>query len=366
MRIILAVTNDLVGDQRLHRVCTTLHEAGHSVLLVGRELPQSVAVQREYATHRMRLRNLRGKLFYAEYNLRLLLFLLRTPADALTANDLDTLPAMYLAARLKGCCLFYDSHEYFTEVPELIHRPATRRVWLWIEQRLFPRLKTVYTVNQSLADIYAQLYGVAVTAIRNVPFRREAVTATPSDTRILLYQGALNVGRGIELMIEAMAHLPEKYTLWIIGRGDIEDALRKHCEAQGLAHRVRFYGFIPLHELPPLTAQAALGFSLEEDLGLNYRYASPNKVYDYIQSGIPVLISDLPEMRLTIETYKVGELLTAAERTPAQLAQRVQAICENPAVHRRYAEACHVAAEALCWERESQRLLELYAAQDEA
>lgn len=362
MRILLAVTNDLVGDQRLHRVCTTLHEAGNEVLLIGRVLPDSKPVERAYKTHRMRLRAVRGKLFYAEYNLRLLLFLLKTPADVITANDLDTLAAAWLAAKLKGCRLVYDSHEYYTEVPELIHRPATRKVWLMLERWLFPRLKTVYTVNNSLAQMYAAKYSVAVSAIRNVPFRRKNTTAAAATTqKVLLYQGALNVGRGIELMISAMRFLPETYALWIIGRGDVEAALHRHCEAENLTERVRFFGFMPLTELAALTAQASLGFSLEEDLGLNYRFASPNKVYDYIQAGVPVLVSDLPEMRLTVEQYGVGELLAADERTPEHLAERVQALCENAVLHTQYTQACLRAAEELCWERESEKLLNLYA-----
>jgi len=366
LRVILSVTNDLSGDQRLHRICTTLHEAGHDVLLVGRKLPGSRAVQRVYRTRRMRLLFTKGPFFYAEYALRLALLLLFRKADALTANDLDTLLPNFIVARIRGLRLYYDTHEYFTEVPELIHRPRVRAVWLALEKMLFPRVAVVYTVNESLAKIYSRLYGLPVAAVRNVPVRAtQAHTATaakpaPARGRILLYQGALNVGRGVELMIRAMAYLSDEYVLWVIGRGDVEQSLHALVASLGLAQKVTMMGFVPLEALPALTHQATLGFSLEEDLGANYRLASPNKVYDYIQAGVPVLVSDLPEMRLTVETHGVGELLYADERTPEALAARARALCESTDSYTAYVANCHAAAAALCWEQEKERLLQLY------
>jgi glycosyltransferase involved in cell wall biosynthesis len=358
-RVILSVINDLSGDQRMHRIGSSLQEMGHEVLLLGRKLPDSRPLgERPYACHRMKLLFSRGKFFYLEYNLRLFLFLLFQPRGIWVANDLDTLLGTFLACRLRGSELVYDSHEYFTEVPELIHRPGTRTIWLRLERWLFPKLKKTYTVNASIAEIYQQKYGVEVGVIRNLPFRRTAAEAQAPE-KILIYQGALNVGRGIELMIAAMQFLPG-YQLWIVGRGDVEEKLRAQAAASAWAERVVFHGFMPLEQLAPLTARASLGFSLEEDLGANYHYASPNKVYDYIQAGVPVLVSDLPEMRRVAVDHGVGEVLAKEERDPKDLAKRVRNLVESETKYATYQANCRKAAEVLNWEAERQKLTTYY------
>lgn len=359
-RVVLAVTNDLNGDQRLHRIASSLQAAGYEVEVVGRRKPDSRALPaRPYRQHRLRLPVVRGPWFYLSYQVALLGYLLRRPGELITANDLDTLPACYLAARLRGRRLLYDSHEYFTEVPELVTRPRVRRVWLALEGWLFPRLRHIYTVNDSLARLYQARYGQAVQVVRNVPFPRP-VPPPPGPRPILLYQGALNLGRGLELMIDAMAHLPG-YTLWIVGQGDLDAELRTRAELAPWQDRIVFHGFVPPEELVALTPQAGLGLSLEADLGANYHYASPNKVYDYLQARLPVLVSDLPEMRAVVEQHGVGQVLPPDQRSPEALAERVRAMLEDAAAYHRYTQAADQAARVLHWEAERAHLLAMYA-----
>jgi glycosyltransferase involved in cell wall biosynthesis len=359
-RVILAVTNDLNGDQRLHRIASTLDQAGYRVRVVGREKPESRPLPlRTYQQHRLRLPFVKGIGFYLSYNLALWWYLLRHPSEVITANDLDTLPGAYLAARWGRRTLVYDSHEYFTEVPELVSRPRIRQVWLTLERWLFPRLSTVYTVNHSLARIYEATYQLPVAVIRNVPFPR-AGSPRQAPPRILLYQGALNLGRGLDLMIDAMAHLPG-YTLWIVGSGDLAADLHTQADLAPWRDRIVFHGFMDPDALAQLTPQAGLGLSLEADLGANYHYASPNKVYDYVQARLPILVSDLPEMRAIVEQYQVGQVLPLDQRTPEALADRVRLMLEDPAAYAQWAAAAHEAAQTLNWEAERHRLIDLYA-----
>ncbi|MFK7969040.1 MAG: glycosyltransferase [Bacteroidia bacterium] len=356
--VILAVTNDLAGDQRVHRIASALQQDGYEVLVVGRLLSSSRQLApRSYLTRRMKLRFERGKQFYAEYNYKLYQLLMTQPKGIWVANDLDTFLAVSQAARKKGSKVVYDSHEYFTEVPELVGRPWVQKFWLNIEKRLFPKADAAYTVNQSIADIYSEKYNRQVDVVRNLPTRKPATGPKPSE-RIIIYQGALNLGRGIELMIDTMEHLPG-YHLWIIGRGDIEPALRSRAEHSPTPDRIEFKGFVPWEKLHPITAQASLGFSLEEDFGLNYRYASPNKVYDYIQAETPVLVSDLPEMRATVEQHGVGQILPGSDRKPRLLAERVKRLVEGHG-YSEYQDACRKAAQVLCWEEEKKVLLEVF------
>jgi hypothetical protein len=172
-RAIVCVTNDLVTDNRVHRTCTVLQELGYDVLLVGRRLPGSPPLERPYRTRRMRLLFRKGPLFYAEYAKRLFLLLLFTRCELIVANDLDTLLPCHLIARLRGTRLVYDSHEFFTEVPELQGR-AARKVWLAIERRVLPRVRTAITVNDSIARAYAERYpGLHMHVVRNIPMARD-------------------------------------------------------------------------------------------------------------------------------------------------------------------------------------------------
>ena len=173
-RVIVSVTNDLVSDNRVHKTCMSLTNMGFNVLLVGRLLPGSpILTPRSYSVKRMKLFFHKGFLFYACYNMRLILLLLFTSFDLLLANDLDTLPANFLVSRLKNKPLVYDSHEYFTEVPELVSRHKVRCVWEWLERKMVPKLKYAYTVSGSIAETYTNKYGVEFRTVRNCPFRRE-------------------------------------------------------------------------------------------------------------------------------------------------------------------------------------------------
>jgi len=363
-KIVLTVTNDLVTDNRLHKVGSSLREMGADVLLVGRILPGSKSLNRNYATHRLRLYFRKGPLFYFEYNFRLFWFLLFHRFDIYVANDLDTLPANFLAAKIKRKPLVYDSHEYFTQVPELIHRPRIQRIWHRLEKMLLPRVTAAYTVCQSIAEVYFKEYGVPFHIVRNLPVKRSKATKVDNakklrlnDEKLVLYQGVLNLGRGLDLAIRAMNFL-NHVRLIIIGDGDVREQLEELVEREGLKEKVSFLGRIPVEELYDYTHQADLGISLEEDLGMNYRFALPNKLFDYIQAEIPVICSDLPEMKNIVESYKVGRIVT--NRTPEMLADLIQNALEESGKRMLWKTNCKLAACALNWEQEEKILEEIY------
>ena len=159
-KAIVSVTNDLLTDNRVDKVCRFLVDQGYSVTLVGRHVKNSLPLlDRPYVTKRFRLIAERGPLFYASYNFRLFIYLLFHRSALLVSNDLDTLLANFLASKFKrNCRLVYDSHEYFTEVPELIHRPKVQRIWEKMEGWIFPKLTSIYTVNGSIAQLYGKKY----------------------------------------------------------------------------------------------------------------------------------------------------------------------------------------------------------------
>ncbi|HLG03882.1 MAG TPA: glycosyltransferase, partial [Bacteroidia bacterium] len=309
MKAVVSVINDLVTDQRVHRTCTTLHEMGYEVLLVGRRKRDSLPMPaRPYATHRMKLPLEKGPGFYFVFQLRLLFFLLRNKADVYVANDLDTLWPNSLAARFYKRPLVYDTHEIFTEVPELAQGGFKKSVWKWLERRLFRKLKYVFTVNDSIADWYDKKYGIRPRVVRNIPripagmraFSRADVHL-PENKKIVLLQGAgINVHRGAEEAVEAMKFL-DGVVLLIIGGGDVLPKLKEMAQTKHLEGKVIFVDKLPPDELRAWTRLADLGLTLDKDSNINYRYSLPNKIFDYIHAGIPVLASDLVEVKKIIE-----------------------------------------------------------------
>ncbi len=357
-RIIASVTNDLVSDNRVHKVCTSLENMGFDVLLVGRKLPRSHPVERSYKTKRLHLLFKKGACFYAEFNFRLFLLLLFSKVDILLSNDLDTLTANFLAARIRNKELIYDSHEYFTEVPELMGRPRVKKVWLWLEQKMVPKLNYAYTVCASIAKVYTEKYGTDFKVIRNIPIGNKLqAEKTGSTEKIILYQGALNRGRGLEQAILAMQFI-ENAKLIIAGDGDIKRQLEELVRNKKLTDRVKFTGRLPFTELSKLTPKADLGLSIEEDLGLNYHFALPNKLFDYIQAEVPVLVTNLPEMKAIVEKYKIGKITNSLE--PKDLAMSITEGLNNSSERDEWKKNLKVAAEQLTWEKEEKVLHEIY------
>ncbi|NNC84007.1 MAG: glycosyltransferase [Flavobacteriales bacterium] len=366
-RIIVSVTNDLVTDQRVKKTCAFLHRNGFKVILVGRKLEGSLPISRPYRTHRMRLAFTKGPLFYFEYNLRLFFFLLKNRADILLANDLDTLLANYLAFRFRrGKRLVYDSHEYFTEVPELEGRWA-RKVWLTIESWIFPQLEEVYTVNRSIADIYQKKYRVDVKVVHNYPdieglehIRSRKELGLPEDKRILIMQGAgLNLDRGGEEAVQAMALLPEEYQLLIVGSGDRLAQMMSEVARLGLEGRVQFRPKMPYQEMMQFTFNADLGLSLDKGTNANYRYALPNKVVDYMAAGIPVLSSNMVETERFILEHSIGWIID--EVTPERIAQGVEEAFSARERFQGWKESARRTRESINWKNEEQVLEEIFS-----
>lgn len=369
-RIYISVINDLVTDQRVHKVCETIcsNFPTYKITLIGRLKKDSQPVnQRTYKVHRMSLRFEKGFKFYAEYNLRLFFYLLFRRRGVYFSNDLDTLLPNFLMSRLKGSTLIYDSHEYFTEVPELIGRDRIRDIWLRLESYMVPKLKTMFTVNNTLAKIYSDKYKIPVHVIRNLPKIdgygksatylniREKFGITPTD-HLLIYQGAVNKDRGLEELIQAFSFLPISYHLLIVGSGDVYQTLVDITSELKLK-QIHFTGQIPFSELAAYTMQADLGVSLEKSTNLNYRFALPNKVFDYIASGIPILVSPLTELCAILDKHDVGKLLPSHE--PRDIATTIEAIFADQNQLAIWKENTKKAREEYCWEKEEKKLISI-------
>jgi glycosyltransferase involved in cell wall biosynthesis len=357
LRITFCITNEITYDQRMHRISLALVDAGHQVTIVGRNKPNANnLIKQPFAQKRIDCFYTRGKLFYVEFNIRLFLWLLFQRTDLIGSIDLDTIVPVYLASLLRLKKRSFDAHELFPEVPELVGRPITKKIWLWIESVFMKRFPIRYTVSQSIADFYYNKYALPFHVIRNLPVslpRFEKLMNNSSDLYIL-YQGALNDGRGLVEMIHAMKEI-DTYTLKIAGVGDLSASLEALVQTLHLQEKVIFLGNVNPIELTTITSKAFMGINLLENKGLSYYYSLANKFFDYMHAAIPIITMNFPEYALINKDYKVAILLD-----DLSVPSIVAAVREVENKYEEMQNNCRRASSLFCWEKEAVQLLALY------
>lgn len=356
-KIVFAVTTDLNYDQRMQRICTSLAQHEYQVLLIGRRWPCSrPLIPQVYRQYRLSCFFTKGKLFYLEYNLRLFAFLLFRSFDAYGAIDLDTAFPFFIKAKISGKPFIYDAHEYFPEVPEVARRAYIKKIWTWLEQFIVSRTCFAYTVNYSLAALFKHKYRVPFAVIRNCTWLEPESVAVPIPSeKFLLYQGAVNEGRGLETLLRAMPAVDMK--LVICGKGDRLDYLRHLSRELNISHKVDFKGYLLPDELKLLTRQAFLGINLLEDQGMSYYYSLGNKFFDYLHAGIPQLIVNFPEYQRLNETYGVGQVVAL---TPEAITAAINHFVQRPEYYTQLVQNCRRARLELNWQNEEKKLLAFY------
>lgn len=361
---IVSVINDLVTDARVNKTCLVLLECGFNVVLIGRELPHSLPLPNwPFKSVRMRLLFKKGPLFYFFFNLRLFFRLLFLKSDLVYANDLDTLLPNYLISKIKRIPLIYDSHELFCEVPELQNSYLKRKLWLALERKIVSKLKYAVTVNESIADVLFTQYQVPFTVVRNIaqvdlefkPKTRSELNL-PLNKKIVLLQGAgINIDRGAEELIEAMRYV-NGVLLLIIGSGDVWEILKQKITEFNLNEKVQLIEKLPKTQLMHYTYNADLGLSIDKNTNLNYFFSLPNKIFDYIHAGVPILASRLPEIEKVITQYAIGSFIENHE--PAHIAEKINALL-NSENYQDYKKNTRKAKLDLNWDTEKQKLMSL-------
>ena len=360
-KAIVSVSNDLFTDQRVDRTCSVLLELGYEVLLVGRLLPQSPPLKtRSYQTKRMKLLFRQGVLFYAELNIRLFFLLLFKSQTLLYSNDLDTLLANFLMAKIKRKTLVYDSHEYFTEMPELENAFA-KKFWKALEKWILPKIKNNITVGEMIASIYKKKYGQEFSVIRNVPqtfnpnksLDRQSLSLPLNKSIIILQGGGINKDRGAEEIIAAMDYLPNVLLIFLGGGDQMED-LKRLAKDKIDQKKILFIPRQTYDRMMSYTVLADLGLSLEKATNLNMEYSLPNKVFEYIQAGIPVLSTNLIEKQKLILHYQVGELIE--NLSPQNLAKKIMYMLKDKEKRIFWKENIEKARQELSWDKEKEKL----------
>lgn len=361
MKIIVCVFNNLATDQRIEKVCKTLFDNGYPIELIGNSWGGLPELKRPYPVTRIHLKAKVLRYAYIEFNKKLY-SLLKKKIDKntiLVANDLDTILPTYLISKKFNIPLVYDSHEIFTEMPSVQGR-FVQKIWRALEKAIYPKLQYRISASDSYANWYRDTYKVEkAVVIQNFPRKikeypmEEKTSASP---KVIMYQGAINPSRGLDKIIPAMKQLQDA-ELWIAGQGPKLKDYKELAHSLGLENQVKFLGNLAPEKLREVTVKSDVGLSIEENNGLSYYYSLPNKISDYIQARVPVVVSDFPEMGKIVRTYHVGE--TIENHTEDELVTKVSIVLKNGRNY--YGKALENAAKELCWEKEEEKILELYA-----
>lgn len=364
-KVIASVINNYEGDQRVQKVCNSLRKFGFELEVIASDLRGRPTLNFPYNIHILHMVFRKGMQMYIDFNSNLFIKLLQISkkGDILLANDLDALLPNYLVSKIKGLDLVFDSHEIFSEVPTLHNRKFKKWVWKKLEKSMVPKIKHFYTVSNGYADWFENEYKIRPEVIRNVPVAKplnyDLTVNLPeiiAGEKILLYQGDVNFSRGIDKMIQAMEFI-ENAKLWIVGKGPKKDEFEKLTQELNLSDKVKFIGSVPPAQLKLITPKVDLGLSLEEDYGISYRYALPNKIFDYTHAKVPILGTNLPEIKKTIETYGIGRIIE--NHDPKHIADMIKIMLKegkNP-----YITNLEKATEAFNWENEELKLQKIYS-----
>jgi len=353
--LVFTVTTDLTYDQRMIRICTSLVNAGYTVTLVGRKLKASLPLSAQpFLQKRLFCFFEKGKLFYAEYNIRLFVYLLFKKTDCIGAIDLDTILPGYFISKIKKVKRVYDAHELFCEMKEIATRPFIYKVWKKIERYTVPKFTAGYTVNQPIAGEFKKMYGVTYEVIRNIALLREI--NTEKKERFILYQGAVNEGRSFETLIPAMIYVDCK--LIICGDGNFMQQAQALVQKNNLQDKVIFKGKIEPGELRTITQRAYIGVTLFDDAGLSNYYSLANRFFDYLHAGIPQLCVNYPVYKEINDRYHIAALTD--DISEKNIAALLNNLLLNEVEYKVLQQNCLTARQELNWQQEEKKLIQFY------
>ncbi len=292
--------------------------------------------------------------------------LLKTDSKIYIAEDIFTLPIVTFVAKLRGAKLYYNSREFYAFLAGLRNKPTIQAIIRILENFFIKKVDIVFVTGDGDAEFLQDYYGISNTiVIRNLPLNQKA--SDPKDFRkmlnipisntILLYQGVILEGRGFEPLMHAMTKI-KNCNLVVLGTGVFRDKYEKLAVELEIEKRIHFLGNIDQSDLINYTAGADIGVSLIENISKSYYYALPNKLFEYIMANIPVLISDLPQMKKIVEDYKVGRFVSLD--TNGDLEKILAEMINDNEKINNYKSKTIEASKELNWQREFEKVKYLF------
>lgn len=355
--LVCLVSNDISHDRRMIRTCTTLADQGWRILIIGRSLSEGGYGEQPFSFEICRLTCIfsKGPFFYIELLFRMIGHLRGIQYRRLLCVDIDTIGVLYVLNRRKEAKVYFDAHEYFTEVPELKQRPYIKKIWSVWAKGAVPRVDKCYTVGPQLAQILGQKYNKHFEVVRNVPPLSTHTGMSVDATELrLVYLGVLNPGRGLDILIEIVREHASLH-LTIVGDGILYDQLREKADDHP---QICFRGMMPPESLQYELAQYDLGVNLLTATSKSYYYSLANKFFDYIHAGLPVLCMNFPEYVAISGSFDCIYPVSSYDKEA--VVNAIVCIDKHSQAWHHKRHQAYMAARQYNWEEESQRLLEIY------
>lgn len=356
-KVLTSAFSNLYTDQRIEKVCRTLHENGYEVELIGNKWGGEEKMHRPYQFSRINIISKTLKTAYFEFNWKLYQKLKKIADEntILLANDLDALLPNYLLAKKLSIPLVFDSHEIFSEMPA-VQGKMSQKLWRFLQDKMVPNLKFMITASGSYAKWFQKKYGIEPVVVQNAPRKIDfQIEISENNPKVLLYQGALNPFRAIDKAILAMHHL-DNVIFKIAGDGPKKKEYEDLVLKEKLQDKVQFLGKLIPEDLRKITLTADIGMSIEENGGESYEFSLPNKVLDCIQARVPLILSPLPEMLNIKNQFDVGEIIK--NHQPENIAKAINLVLDKG--RKKYQPELERASDILCWENEEIKLLEVF------
>jgi len=365
-KVLITFLGNINYDTRCNNLYNTLKVNGFDVRFTGFDwlTKNFKPVQGDITIHKLQ-KGFLSLSFYLKFIWHIKHALFSSRASILFAEDIYTLPFVVIFGKLKRVKIFYDSRELFGYLAGLNERKFLQSFWKTVEKLFIKHANHIITTGSIDSDVLKEMYGVTNTIVlRNLPNFYKPAQKTDlrnqleisSDKKILLYQGVILKGRGIEKIFDILPDIPE-FVFVLIGGGEFEKYYEKLAVDRKVIDQVFFIGKFSQEDLPKLTPSADVGIALIENISKSYYYALPNKLFEYIMAEVPVVVSNLPQMKEIVDKFNVGFAVDPNNKD--ELITALKNLTSDEVQYKEFKQNCKIASEALNWENEVGNLLEL-------
>jgi glycosyltransferase involved in cell wall biosynthesis len=359
-RIIFAVFDELHREYRGYKTALTFKKAGYSVKVIGIRYNIDKLSGWEDIPHRRISLNKKVPLILnmLVFWLRLLHKLLKEKCDIIYSHDIFPLLPVYIVSKLKKVPYIYDAHEFWHGNSQVENRPAAKKFWTSYERFFIKRAKSIITVSVPIAEELENIYGLKnVRVLTNLPIKKEIpqnrtmihdMLGLEKDTKIVMYQGSFLINNGLDDIIRAFAGVEKKAVLVLAGSGSEKDSLVRLTEETGLSDRVFFIGPFSHAELIRYTVCADIGLCLIRNSGKSYYYSAPNKMFEFIQAGVPQIASDFPEMKKYVSGMNTGINIDPSDKD--KITKSINMLINDVSLYKTLKDSCIKNGPELVWE----------------
>ncbi len=360
LHVCAIILGDIRYDSRCTKILGSFHDLGFRTSVVTAVDTPSIDTTQTYSSYPIILpKNKSTKFKFLIFYIRGFMTAIKLRPSFLIAADLYSLPLAWLISIIRHVPIVYDSRELYRSIAALHRRKFMQSFWSMVEWLFMHKVALVITVNNSLAEILRKTYpSKNVVVVRNIP-NKQSVTRSnklrellgiPSSMKIILYQGGLQAGRGIPILL-SLAEKIENIAFVFIGNGPMISTIEKSAVGKSNIFQI---ASVPSTELLHYTVSADIGATLIENYGTSYYFSLPNKLFEYIHAGIPVLGSNFPEITSIINEYRVG--LTADPENSEEVCTALRSLLFDETKIQEYRTNCIKASTVLSWNREFQKL----------